>query len=103
MPLLGSHLSQRTTQDWLDILQPEDIWCAPVLTLAELVQNDGFAAIDMTQRIQRDTSDGAVELEVTRIPIRIDGRPLRSAQGAPQLGADTDQIADEFFGSNDES
>ena len=98
MPLLGRHLARRTTQAWLDILQPADIWCAPVLTLAELVQSEGFAAIDMTQRIERGAADGCVELEVTRLPIRIDGRPLRSAQGAPQLGADTNQIAAEFFG-----
>lgn len=103
VPLLGHHLSQRTTQDWLDILQPEDIWCAPLLTLAELVQNEGFTAIDMTQRIRRDTVNGAVELDVTRIPLRIDGLPLRSAQGAPKLGADTMRITEELLRSDHES
>lgn len=96
-PALSAHLSSRTTQQWLDVLQPEDIWCAPVLTLPQLVRDEGFQAIDMTQRVRRDTSDGPIELDVTRIPIRIDGHLLRNDQGAPRLGEDTANIKDELL------
>lgn len=97
--LLRDHLAQQPTQYWLDILQPEDIWCAPVLTLPELVDHDGFKAMDMTQKVRRDGSDGeAMELEVTRLPIRVDGSALRSPVGAPRLGADTDRIEQELLG-----
>ena len=38
------------------MLDAADVWCAPVLTLEELVAHDGFASIDMVQQVERDAS-----------------------------------------------
>ncbi|HEY3556985.1 MAG TPA: CaiB/BaiF CoA-transferase family protein [Kribbella sp.] len=80
--LLSDRLRTRTRDEWLAVLDAEDVWCAPVLTLDELVEHDGFRAIGMTQEIQRD----GLDLITTRSPIRIDGERLINPRPAPRLG-----------------
>ena len=99
--LLAAHFALRPTDDWLAILDAADVWCAPVLTLEQLVAHEGFAAIGMTQRVTREVSvaDGSpVSLTTTRSPIRIDGHELRSPRAAPTLGQHTEAIRAEFAG-----
>ncbi|MFC7497090.1 MULTISPECIES: CaiB/BaiF CoA transferase family protein [unclassified Nocardioides] len=80
--LITERLRTGTRDEWLAVLDAEDVWCAPVLTLEELVEHDGFRAIDMTQEIARD----GLRLTTTRSPIRIDGQVLTSPRPAPRLG-----------------
>ncbi|MEV0788490.1 CaiB/BaiF CoA-transferase family protein [Kribbella sp. NPDC050459] len=80
--LLSERLSTRTRDEWLAVLDAEDIWCAPVLTLDELVGHEGFRAIAMTQQLRRD----GLDLTTTRSPIRIDGQRLTDSRPAPRLG-----------------
>lgn len=87
---IAARLSTGRTEDWLEVLDAADVWCAPVLRLEELVASEGFAAIGMTQQVTRQgtwTEDGRdVTLTTTRSPIRLDGHALRSDQPAPRLG-----------------
>ena len=95
--LLSSKLSTNTTDHWLSILDAADIWCAPVLTLPELVAHEGFKELDMTQKIHRTSKSGeSVDIMTTRSPMRIDGRPIKHAKGAPHVGEDTEAIRREF-------
>ncbi len=97
--VLATRLATGTTDRWLEILDAADVWCAPVLTLEELVAHDGFAAIDMTQSVTRtETNSGGdpVSLIVTRGPLRIDGQPLRSDRAAPLLGQHNAAVRAEF-------
>ncbi|MBC7463800.1 MAG: CoA transferase [Actinobacteria bacterium] len=98
MNALSSRLTLHTTEHWLAILDAADIWCAPVLTLPELVAHEGFKALDMTQETKRTGHDGISEVSVwtTRSPMRIDGRPVKSTKGAPHVGEDTEKIRTEF-------
>ena len=95
---LASHLATQSTDHWLTILDAADVWCAPVLTLPELVAHDGFIAIDMTQRVTRKPLDGdeLVEIHTVRAPVRFDGHPLKNGRGAPHLGEHTEAIRAEF-------
>lgn len=99
--LLAARFLTENTQHWLDILDSSDVWCAPVLTLEQLVQHDGFAAINMTQQISRaaaETLDGdQLDLATTRSPIRIDGHALTSSRPAPRLGQHNASVRAEFF------
>jgi crotonobetainyl-CoA:carnitine CoA-transferase CaiB-like acyl-CoA transferase len=96
--LLADHLATRSTGEWLEILDPADVWCAPVLTLPELVGNDGFRALDMTQQTERPGADGGgpVAIQTIRTPVRFDGRVLKNNRGAPRLGEHTEAIRAEF-------
>lgn len=100
--LLAARFATRTTQEWLDLLDAADVWCAPVLTLEQLVEHDGFAAIAMTQQVGRAaalTDDGSeLTLQTTRSPIRIDGRLMTSDRAAPKLGQHNDSVWPEFLG-----
>lgn len=89
---LAERFATDTTQHWLDILDVADVWCAPVLTLDELLDSEGFAAIGMTQQVSRR---GAT-ISTTRSPLRIDGEVLRSGKAAPTLGEDNDRVRADF-------
>lgn len=91
--ILCSILKQQTTEHWLAILEPADVWCSDVFDWNRLFAHEGFKALEMVQRVSR--RDG-VELDTTRCPIRLDGQILTSKKGAPKLGADTEQIRKEF-------
>lgn len=91
--LLARHLVKHPTQHWLTILEPADVWCAEVFTWPRLLEQEGFAALGLTQDID---ANGHGTLQTTRCPIRIDGEVLRSARGAPTLGRDTDEIVRSF-------
>lgn len=99
--LLATHLITRTSAEWLGVLDDADVWCAPVLTLEELLEHDGFRASRMTQPIVRDgrvTEDGReLRLTTTRSPIRIDGRILSCDRPAPKLGEHNDTVFAELI------
>jgi CoA:oxalate CoA-transferase len=97
MKKLSAMLATNSTDHWLAILDKADIWCAPVLTLPELVSHEGFAAIDMTQKTSRTGRDGSqVSIPTTRSPVRIDGKTIKNTKGAPHVGEDTEKIRKEF-------
>ncbi len=95
---IANHLSTESTDHWLTILDAADVWCAPVLTLPELVKHDGFTALDMAQQTERAGQAGGptVAIQTTRAPVRFDGRALKHPLGAPRLGEHTEAIRQEF-------
>lgn len=99
MAALTEKLRTESTEHWLEILDTADIWCAPVLTLTELVEHDGFQELDMLQVTNRHSKSGSEEILIptTRSPLRIDGRTLKSSKGAPHVGEDNDLIRAELF------
>ena len=97
--LLAEHLATESTQHWLEILDAADFWCAPVLSLPELVAHDGFQAIGMDQEFTRESAEGAaLTLKTTRAPVRFDGQTLTNSKGAPRVGQHTDSIDRELKG-----
>lgn len=95
--LIADRLRTGSTASWLTVLDAADIWCAPLHTVDELVDHDGFRAIDMVQTLDREESDGArTTVTTTRLPFRLDGERLWGTGAAPVLGVDTDRVRDEF-------
>ena len=90
--VLAARFALGTTQSWLDILDAADVWCAPVLTLDELLASDGFAALHMTQQVERR----GTTITTTRSPLRVDGQVLTSEKAAPTLGEDDAVVRAEF-------
>jgi crotonobetainyl-CoA:carnitine CoA-transferase CaiB-like acyl-CoA transferase len=90
--MLAQRLASDTTDHWLGILDAADVWCAPVLTLDELLESDGFAAIRMTQQVVRSGR----KISTTRSPLRIDGEVLTNTKAAPLLGEDNERVRSEF-------
>jgi crotonobetainyl-CoA:carnitine CoA-transferase CaiB-like acyl-CoA transferase len=90
--LLAERFATGSTEHWLGILDAADVWCAPVLTLDELLDSEGFAAIRMTQEVERR----GTTLTTTRSPLRVDGQILTSRKAAPLLGEDDERVRAEF-------
>ena len=86
---IGSWIINKTTKEWLDILEPADIWCAEVLDWKKMLEHEGFKILDMVQKIKRD--DG-LNLETLRFPIKIDNSIFKSDIAAPIIGQDNNKI-----------
>jgi CoA:oxalate CoA-transferase len=91
--LLVRHLKQRTTEDWLGLLEPADYWCSDVYSWDKLLQHEGFQVLDMLQEVGRP---GRQPLQTTRCPIRINGERIKSAQWAPAIGENNEKIEADF-------
>ena len=91
--ILADHLKTQLTTHWLSILEPQDIWCADVLSWDRLMEHDSFKVLDMVQEVARSEE---VKLDTLRCPIRIDGEIYKSRKGAPRIGEDNDHIMTEF-------
>ncbi len=85
--ILVRHLRGQTTDYWLSLLEPADIWCARVMTWDELMASEGFRLLDM---VQKTVTGGGVTVETLACPIRIDGRRYKNGKSAPKLGEHDD-------------
>jgi Predicted acyl-CoA transferases/carnitine dehydratase len=91
--ILADHLVTRSTNYWLSILEPADIWCAKVMNYEELMKEEGYKVLNMELNVK--TSNG-LNITTTRCPIRVDGEIFSSTVGAPLLGEHNQQIEKEF-------
>jgi crotonobetainyl-CoA:carnitine CoA-transferase CaiB-like acyl-CoA transferase len=91
--IIAERLRTAPTAHWLAILEPADIWCAKVLDWPELMQAEGFRALDLLQTVTRE--DG-VSIRTTRSPLRVDGERARTGRAAPLVGEQSAAIREEF-------
>lgn len=87
--ILSAHLITATTDHWLSILEPADIWCAAVLNWQSLLEHDALKSLEMIQTVEM--KDG-YSFQTTRCPIALDGEFLRYTKGTPSLGQDNLEI-----------
>ncbi|WP_187262101.1 CaiB/BaiF CoA transferase family protein [Pontibacter beigongshangensis] len=93
MHKLGLFLKERTTAEWLAILEPADIWCADILNYEEFLNHAGYKALQMEQET---VTAGGDRIRTTRCPIRIDGKRLFSSKPAPRVGEHVKEIERDF-------
>lgn len=91
--IIASRIAEKTVDEWLAILEPADIWCAKVLTWPEMMESDGFKALDMLQTVTREDD---VSILTTRSPLRVDGVRARVECAAPRVGEHSKKIRAEF-------
>ncbi len=91
--ILAEHLKSKTVKEWMAILQSVAYCCAEVLNWNQMIQHDGFKALDMIQEVRRTNG---VSLQTTRCPIRVDGQLFFSPQGSPIIGEHNTKILREF-------
>ena len=91
--LIAAAIRTRTVDEWLAVLEPADIWCSRVLDWDELMESEGFAVLDMLQRVERDDD---VSILTTRSPIRVNGHRPKTTRAAPRVGEHSAAIRTEF-------
>ncbi|MEO6092234.1 MAG: CoA transferase [Novosphingobium sp.] len=89
--LLGETFTERTTQEWLDLLRELHIPAAPLRSTDELFDNEHLNAIGFFERVE--TPQGPVRFP--GVPTWFSATPGRVAGGAPLLGQDTDEVLSE--------
>jgi len=90
--LLADTLSERTTEEWLNLFRELDIPAAPVRTPADLFNHPHLQAVGFFQTV--NTSHGPVRFP--GVPTWFSRTPGCIAGGAPELGADTEAVMREL-------
>ena len=90
--LLGETFAERTTQEWLDLLEALHIPAAPLRTTDELFDNAHLNAIGFFETVE--TPQGPVRFP--GVPTWFSQTPGRVAGGAPELGAHSREVLDEL-------
>lgn len=90
--LLAQTFLDRTTQEWLSLLQELGIPAAPLRTPDELLHNEHLEAIGFFETV--DSQHGPVRFP--GIPTWFSRTPGRIASAAPELGEHTREILEEF-------
>jgi crotonobetainyl-CoA:carnitine CoA-transferase CaiB-like acyl-CoA transferase len=89
LALTQSVLATRTTAEWLALLEPAGVPCAPVLTRKEVVRHPQTLANDVLVEYDHPV---AGRLRQTRTAARFERTPAAHRFGAPTLGQHTDEI-----------
>ncbi|HJQ60802.1 MAG TPA: CoA transferase, partial [Vineibacter sp.] len=99
LELIQSVLIGRTTADWMSILDPAGVPCAPVLTRSQMIDHPQIAA---TGIIVENDHPRAGRLRQTRNAARFSGTSPEHRRGAPLLGEHTYDVLREAGFSNTE-
>lgn len=91
--IVAQRIATKTIDEWLDILEPADIWCARVLTWPEMLASEGFQSLDMLQTVTREDD---VSILTTSSPLRVDGIRAKVDRAAPRIGEHSAAIRAEF-------
>ena len=89
----------KTTQEWLDIFDQEDVPSAPALTRDEVIKHPQVIASDILREHDHPI---AGRLRQARVAARFEGTPPSEPRGAPQLGEHSDEVLIELGFSDKE-
>jgi crotonobetainyl-CoA:carnitine CoA-transferase CaiB-like acyl-CoA transferase len=97
--IIARRLPQRSTKEWLDVLATRDVWCAPVRTFDEVVDDPQVAHNELLATVEYP---GVGELRVVGVPARFSRTPGTIRLGPPMVGQHTDEILGSVGYSDDE-
>ena len=86
--LLGKTFKERTTQEWLDLLNELGIPAAPLSTPDELFENEHLKAVNFFETIETPTGN----IRFPGVPTWFSQTPGRVHGPAPDLGAHTEAV-----------
>ena len=87
--IVAEILPQKTTQEWIEILDRYNLWAGPVYTYDDLVNDPQVHHNQMIVEIDHPTEG---KLKVLGIPIRFSESPGTIRQYPPLVGEHTDEI-----------
>jgi len=87
--------TERTTAEWLEILERCGVWAGPVYDYAQLERDPHVVATGM---FTDQPQGGGVTVRTLRPPLTMSATPLAIRRGAPPLGAHTAEVLREKLG-----
>jgi crotonobetainyl-CoA:carnitine CoA-transferase CaiB-like acyl-CoA transferase len=99
LEMMAEAIEEQTTAHWLEVLDREDVPCAPVLTRDEVHLDPQVIANGI---IVEDEHPIVGRVRQTRPAERMDGTPSEISRPAPSLGQHTDEVLSELGLAPDE-
>ena len=93
--LIEALIATRATQHWLDLLVPAGIWCAPVRTTEEAVDDLRNEHHPLIVEVERLSGDGT--LEMLGCPITFSETPWTIRRRPPRVGEHTREVLHELL------
>lgn len=93
LELTQSVLKTRSSAEWLDRLEAEDVPAAPVLTRSEMISHPQVMANEIVEEVQHPV---AGPIRQARPAAQFFGTPTTERRGGPTLGADTQSVLSEL-------
>ena len=90
--------TERTTRDWLEILDRCGVWAGPVYDYEQLAADPHVTG---TGLLTRQPQAGGQDVRTVRVPLRMSATPPGIRTGAPRLGADTAEVLGGILGYDD--
>src|SRR5439155_5213619 len=87
--MVAARLRERPTKEWLDLLGARDVWCAPVQSFEEVVNDPQVEHNELLATVQYP---GAGDVRVVGIPVRFSDTPGTIRLGPPTVGQHTDEV-----------
>jgi len=87
--LLQKKLIEKTTNEWLDLLDKEDVWCSPVNNYEQLIKDP---QVKFNKTIQEVTRDDLGKLKVVSCPINLKLTKPKIETAPPKLGEHTEEV-----------
>ena len=87
--IVQERLTERTTEEWLEVLATKDVWCAPVQSFEQVVDDPQVVHNDLLTTVRHP--DGG-ELRTVGIPMRFSVTPGTIRSGPPAVGQHTDEV-----------
>ncbi|HSF93604.1 MAG TPA: CoA transferase [Thermohalobaculum sp.] len=99
LDLTQEALRHRTTAEWIETIEANDVPCAPVLTRRQMIRHPQVAGTGIVAETEHPQ---AGRLRQARPPARFSGTPTEHRRGGPRLGGHTREVLAEAGYSVDE-
>ena len=97
--ILAMRFAEKTTAQWMEILESKGVLCARINTFDDVAQDPQIACNNMIVEMEHED---AGTLRLLGTPVRLHGTPPSLRHCPPNLGADSEAIAREIGYSDDE-
>ncbi len=87
--LIQKRISDKTTEEWLEILEREDLWCAKVKNYNEVIEDP---QVKHNRTVREMYRDDIGTFRVIGPPISMSGTPTDIGSPPPRLGEHADEI-----------
>lgn len=98
-PILTDAMKGRTTQEWVDELEPKGIPCGPVNTIDQVASDPQIVARDMIVNVGHPE---AGTFKVVNNPFKFSRTPCTVERASPDLGEHTQEVLSQLLGMANE-
>ena len=96
LALMKPQMLQRSTADWIALLEDKAVPCGPINTVAQAFEDPQVRARGIQKSLPRNASDGIGHIATVANPIRLSATPVTYRNAPPALGQHTDEVLREF-------